>query len=67
VVVYKRTLFNVELASGVVLPQVSVCAYNDSNAEWVVLCNGHTERFKQTKFWTMKRSMRVAAEIWGEK
>jgi len=43
-----------------------VTAYNDSNAEWVVQLNDHTDRFDMRN-WTMKDAMSFMVEIWGNK
>jgi hypothetical protein len=40
-------------------------AYNDSNSEWCVKCNGRTERFDSRK-WTMKNAMEFAVELFGD-
>ena len=43
---------------------VTVTAYNDSGAEWVVQVNGRTDRFDMRK-WTMRDAMTFAAELYG--
>ena len=41
-------------------------AYNDSNVEWVITFNGHTDRYPKNK-WTMKDAISFMVELWGEK
>jgi hypothetical protein len=43
---------------------VKVSAYNDSGSEWVVQCNGHTDRYDMRN-WTMKAAIIFSIEMWG--
>lgn len=45
-----------------IINNVPVSAYNDSGSEWVVQCNGYTDRFDK-RVWTMKDAMQFTVEL----
>lgn len=42
---------------------LKMTAYNDSGADWVILCNGNEYRYTQTM--TLKRAFEMHAELYG--